>query len=261
MKPGLLAVVALAPALALGGFAAPAVGQAQPLCRGDVSHAATREAVAYDSGGREVKAWLYRPARANGAGVVLLHGAGGLDVDQVLFDPHAIQLASRGYHVLAPSYFDAEAPRARRSSRTVRVWRRAARDGARFLRDQPGMSGGVAFWGYSLGGFLAVETAMEGDEAVSAVALASGDVVGEPGRDERAMPVLLIHARRDPVVPAGSTRDWGAGLVRRGAQVDIQTLDWEGHGFDRPTWCDIFDRTRTFLDSTLLSRSPEDPSR
>jgi dienelactone hydrolase len=256
VKPGLFAAVALA----LGGLAAPAVAQVQPLCRDDISHAAVREAVTYDSGGRQVNAWLYRPARPNGAGVVMLHGAGGLDIDQVLFDPHAVQLASRGYHVLAPSYFDAERPEGRRSSRTVRTWRRAVSDGVRFLNDQPGMRGRVALWGYSLGGFLAVETAMETTAAASAIALASGDVVGEPGRDRRALPVLLIHARRDPVVPAGSTRDWGAGLGRRGARVDIQTLDWEGHGFDRPTWCDVFDRTRVFLDSTLLAQRPEGQS-
>ena len=243
------ALIALAVSLACAGGAA---AQVQPACPGDVSHAATREQAEYESGGRTVRGLIYRPANPNGAGVVMLHGARGLGADAQTFDPHAIQLASRGYYVLIPNYYDAQPGREQRTGRDMRVWRRAAADGARFLAGQPGADAGrMATWGYSLGGFLSGETAMESDAIAAGVSLAGGTDVGEAGRDRRAAPLLLIYARRDPVISATSTRVWGEGLERRGATVELRELDWEGHGFDRPTWCTIMDATRAFLDRTV----------
>lgn len=129
------------------GWAAAA--QSQTPCPGDLPHAATREPVEYVSGGRVVRALIYRPRLPGGAGVVLLHGARGLAADAPRFDAHAIQLASRGYHVLVPNYYDARAGQERRTGRDLRTWRRVAADGATFLAAQPGVEAGrVAGWGY-----------------------------------------------------------------------------------------------------------------
>ncbi|OGN43745.1 MAG: hypothetical protein A2623_12510 [Caulobacterales bacterium RIFCSPHIGHO2_01_FULL_70_19] len=229
--------------------------QVQPACPGDVPHAATREQVEYDSGGRTVRGLIYRPRSPNGAGVVLLHGARGLGADAARFDPHAIQLASRGYHVLVPNYYDARPGRERRSGSDMRVWRRAAADGAAFLGGQPGADPArIASWGYSLGGFLSGEATMESGNLAAAVSLAGGTDVGEPGRARREVPILLIHARRDPVISPASTRQWGEGLSRRGAAVEVHELDWDGHGFDGPTWCAIFEASGAFLDRTVGAR-------
>lgn len=253
MRPARL----LAIALGLGWPIAPA---AQSACPDDIAHAARREQTSYASGGATVRGLIYRPARPNGAGVVLLHGARGLSADAATFDPHAVQLASRGYHVLVPNYYDAEPGRERRTARDLRVWRRAAGDGAAHLAQQPGMTGGrVGLWGYSLGGFLSGETAMAAEGVATAVSVAGGLDVGEAGREGRGVPLLLIHARRDPVISPGSTRRWGEGLQRRGAMVEVQALDRDGHGFDGATWCDVFGRTRAFLDRTLSGGEGREP--
>ncbi|GAA0869329.1 hypothetical protein GCM10009116_11650 [Brevundimonas basaltis] len=226
---------------------------ARAACADDIPHAATREQTSYASGAATVRGLIYRPARPNGAGVVLLHGARGLAADATTFDPHAVQLASRGYHVLVPNYYDAAPGRERRTSRDMRVWRGVARNGAAYLAQQPGVEANrVALWGYSLGGFLSGEAAMESVGVAAAVALAAGLDGGEMGRDRRAVPLLLIHARTDPVISPMSTRRWGDGLQRRGAMVEVQALDWDGHGFDGPTWCDVFGRTRAFLERALV---------
>jgi len=227
-------------------------GLAGAACPDDVAHAATREQASYASGLATVRGLIYRPARPNGAGVVLLHGARGLAADAQTFDPHAVQLASRGYYVLVPNYYDAEPGRQRRTSRDLRIWRTAAADGAEFLAGQPGMEPGrVALWGYSLGGWLAGETAMEAGGVAAGVSVAGGLDVAEAGRARREVPLLLIHARQDPVISPLSTRRWGDGLQRRGARVQVEALDWEGHGFDAATWCEVFGRTRAFLDREL----------
>lgn len=226
-----------------------------PGCADDVAVRASRTLVSFESRGRPVQAHLYTPGEPNGSGLVLLHGARGLTADAGTFDPHAIQLASRGYHVLVPNYYQAEPGRERRTARDMRLWRGAAADGAAFLGARPRMNHErVALWGYSLGGFLAGETAMEADGVAAAVSLAGGLDVGEAGRTVRTVPLLLIHARLDPVISAVSTRRWGDGLQRRGAVVEVHELDWDGHGFDRPTWCAIFGRTRAFLDRVLIDR-------
>jgi dipeptidyl aminopeptidase/acylaminoacyl peptidase len=242
--------VALAVAVALVW---PCATAARAACPDDVAQAATREQVSFESGPATVRGLIYRPAHPNGAGVLLLHGARGLSADAPVFDPHAVQLASRGYHVLVPNYYDAEPGRERRTARDLRIWRRAASDGAEFLAAQPGVEPGrVALWGYSLGGFLAGEAAMEAGGVAAAVSVAGGLDAGEAGRERRAVPLLLIHARRDPVISPNSTRRWGDGLQRRGATVEVQALDWAGHGLDGPTWCDVFGRTRAFLERSLI---------
>lgn len=255
---GLLAATTAGPAAqAQNNPAPPRVGI--PGCADDVPVRATRTLVSFESRGRPVEAHLYSPGGVpNGSGVVLLHGARGLSADAATFDPHAIQLASRGYHVLVPNYYDAEPGRERRTGRAMRLWRGVATDGASFLGSRPGMDPvRVALWGYSLGGFLAGETAMESNGVAAAVSVAGGLDAGEAGRGRRAAPVLLIHARRDPVISPTSTRRWGEGLQRRGGLVEVQALDWDGHGFDRPTWCTIFGRTRAFLDRVLVERGTQ----
>ena len=249
MRAGLLAVLLVL-------TAGPAWAQQTRACPDDVAHAATREQAQYQSGGRTVRGLIYRPARPNGAGVVMLHGARGLASDAPVFDAHAVQLASRGYYVLMPNYYDAAPGRERRSSRDLRTWRTAAADGAAFLAAQPGaVSSRMALFGFSLGGFLAGETAMESDAVAAAVSVAGGEDAGEPERTRRTAPLLLIHARRDPVISPASTRAWAAGLRRRDAEVLVREIDWEGHGFDASTWCAVMETVRAFLDQTVGTAS------
>ena len=101
-------------ALAAGQAGAGDPAQAQvgvPGCADDVAVRAWREPITFDSRGRSIRAHLYTPRGvSNGMGLVLLHGGTGFEMNAILFDAHAIQLASRGYHVILPAYFDAAAP-------------------------------------------------------------------------------------------------------------------------------------------------------
>lgn len=236
----------------------PARRAMPPGCADDVPLRAERLQVDYASGSRTIRGLMYRPTGpANGAGVVLLHGARGLQADAPTLDPHAIQLASRGYHVLAPNYYDAEPPRERRTGRDVRRWEAAASDGVRFLGSRPGVHAGrVAVWGYSLGGFLAVDGAIDAEAtARAAVAVSAGTDVFEPSRGRREAPVLMIHGEADPVISAASMRTLAASLRRRGADVEVQMLDTDQHGMTG-LWCDVFGRSRRFLDTHLLTAGP-----
>lgn len=255
-SPARIALIALT-ALMAGGLpveAAPPTGQAQvgvPGCADDVAVRASRELITFESRGRQIRAHLYTPRGAvNGAGVVMLHGGTGFEMNSILFDAHAIQLASRGYWVILPAYFDAAAPDAQRRVVTARAWRQVALDAAAQLALKPGVSAGqVALWGYSRGAGVAVGAATDPASTIRSVILAAGGGSSDESLDGRDLSFLLLHARRDESVPVRATLELAEDLRGAGAAVEVQGLDFDGHQYDLPTWCAVMSRTRTFLES------------
>ncbi len=259
----LLAVGAAATVLGLAG--GPAAGARAPQtappvgvpgCTDDVAVRASRELITFQSRGRPVRAHLYTPrGEANGAGVVMLHGGTGFEMNAILFDAHAIQLASRGYWVILPAYFDAAAPDARRRVVTARAWRQAALDAASQLAAQPGVAPDrVSMWGYSRGAGVAVDAAADPASPVRSFVLAAGGGFIDEGVAGRDLSFLLLHARTDEAVPVRATLSLAEDLRRAGAAVEVQGLDFDGHQYDLPAWCAVFRRTRAFMES----RHPDD---
>ena len=228
-----------------------------PGCSDDVPVRASREAVTFESRGRPIRAYLYTPrGQANGAGLVMLHGGTGFEMNSILFDAHAIQLASRGYLVILPAYFDAARPDPGRSTVTARAWRQVAMDAAGQLALKPGVSAGqVALWGYSRGAGVAVNAATDPLSTTRSVILAAGGGSVDRSVTGRDLSVLLLHARRDEAVPVRATLQLAEDLRGAGAAVEVEALDFEGHQYDLPTWCAVMARTRAFLESR---REPED---
>lgn len=223
-------------------------------CADDIRHNAMREQAEFVSDGRTIRGLIYKPQTANGAAVVLLHGEDGLGADALRFDPHAIQLASRGYHVLVPNYYDSRPGRVRRNGLDMRTWTAVGADSVRHVGTMPGVDPQrVGLWGYSLGGFLATDGSMA-DEAPARVAIgvATGASLWEPERGRRALPILMIHGRADPDVSPSSMRTLAASLRLRGSTVDVQMIDSNEHFMNGPIWCEVFQHTRTFLDANLL---------
>ena len=245
--------------LALAGYAAPAAAQSDPSvrCAGDVALNGRRNHAEFVSHRQTIPSMIYEPLSPNGGAIVLLHGAGGLGADAERFDHHALQLASRGYRVLVPNYFAARRGRADRSNDDVRVWQEVGSDAIRYVSSLPGVDEDrVAIWGYSLGGFLATDGAMDSNSpARAAIGVSTGTDVWRPSRDRRTLPVLLIHGRRDPVVSYNSMLSLAASLRGRGAKVETIQIASNQHPIDIDGWCDVFAHTRAFLD-THLTISP-----
>lgn len=243
-----IALIGLVVAATGGSGARAQVGV--PGCQDDVAVRATREAITFESRGRPIRAYLYTPrGQANGAGIVMLHGGTGFEMNSILFDAHAIQLASRGYWVILPAYFDAAAPDQRRPVVTSRAWRQAALDAAAQLALKPGVSAGqVALWGYSRGAGVAVGAAADPAAPVRSVILAAGGGSFDETVVGRDLAFLLLHARRDEAVPVRATMELADDLRAAGAAVDVQGLDFDGHQYDLPTWCAVMGRTRAFLE-------------
>ena len=251
LRPASMALIGL---IAILAGASPVLAQVQvgiPGCADDVAVQASRTLVTFESRGRPIRAYLYAPrGEPNGAGLVMLHGGTGFEMNSILFDAHAIQLASRGYWVILPAYFDADTPAQGRRLVNARAWRQAALDAAAQLAAKPGVSPGrVALWGYSRGAGVALSAATTpGSPIRSAVLAAGGGEVDETltGRD---LSFLLMHARRDEAVPVRATLELAEDLREAGAKVEVQGLDFDGHQYDLPTWCSVMGRTRAFLES------------
>jgi dienelactone hydrolase len=221
-----------------------------PGCADDIPVLASRSLISFESRGRPVRAYLYAPrGEPNGQGIVMLHGGTGFEMNSILFDAHAIQLASRGYRVILPAYFDADAPDPARRLVNARAWRQAALDAAAQLDGKAGVSPGrVALWGYSRGAGVALNAATVPEGSVRSAVLVAGGGEVDGSLADRDLSFLLMHARRDEAVPVRATLDLAAGLRQAGAMVEVQGLDFDGHQYDLPTWCAVMGRTRTFLE-------------
>ena len=254
MRSSLIAALVLLAAATGSVAAAQTVPQPQvgiPGCSDDVAVQASRTLVSFESRGRPIRAWLYGPrGQPNGTGLVMLHGGTGFEMNAILFDAHAIQLASRGYWVMLPAYFDADEPARGRRLVNARAWRQAALDAAAELASKPGVSPGrVALWGYSRGAGVALNAATVSGSPIRSAVLAAGGGDVEESLAGRDLSFLLLHARRDEAVPVRATLALAADLREAGAMVVVHALDFDGHQYDLPAWCAVMGRTRAFLES------------
>lgn len=226
------------------------------LCPDDVPVNARRGTMKLPSNNREVDAMVYTPRDGgrNGAVIVMLHGAQGLRSTLPAFDPRALQLASRGYVVVMPQYYDATSSNAERERRNMDRWRDVADDVATAAAAFAGVDARkVGVWGFSLGGWLAAEAAMRNESLRSAVAVAAGSDVAPARSFRRQVPILMVNADGDPVISETSGREMATELRRRGAEIESLTLDSDQHFFEQPLWCQTFTASREFFDRTLLA--------
>lgn len=225
------------------------------VCPDDVPVNARRGRMTIPSNNRTVDAMVYAPrGTPNGAAIILLHGPRGLRPTLAGFDPRALQLASRGYFVVMPQYYDATSNEMERERRNLDRWRDVADDVATRLAEVPGVdTTRVGVWGVSLGGWLAAEGAMKNVSLRSAVAVSAGADMAPARTFRRQVPILMINAADDPVISARSTTEFATDLRDRGAEVDARTLDAGVHFFEQPQWCETFTVSREFFDRTLLA--------
>ena len=259
------AIAAIA-AAALFGMASSAWAQAAAPagCSDDVPQRATRGNAEYISRSQTVRALIYKPTGpANGAAVVLLHSSEGLNVDAHSFDPHAIQLAARGYHVLVPNYFEARARRVPWRAADIRLWEEAGRDAVTYMGTLEGVDPArVGIWGFSLGGFVATDGSAHPDSTARvAIGVATGRDIYEPERGRRELPMMLIEGYSTfPIISPATMRDLAADLRRRGATVEVQMLTSRDPSMTAPVWCEVFQHTRRFLDANLVPAAAAAPA-
>lgn len=202
----------------------------------------------YQSGDVEVATVLFTPGNTpgpmSGAGILLLHGGGGAQLDVERFYDHAVRWTERGYTVAMPNYFSGQQAGDEGLSATQR---RIVVDGANWLASLSTVDPArVGAMGFSRGGYLACDIALTDSNIAAAVGVASG---GRRRVEEivRKPPVLLIYANRDPVVDPRDTRRWQRTLQEAGVAVDTVVLESPRHVFQPNEWRRVFEEAHDFF--------------
>ncbi len=251
------------------------------------------ERVSYKSfDGLEIPAFLYRPAKPNGAAILYPHGG---PTSQYVFewDILAQYLVAKGYTYLCPNFRGSTGYGLEFEHANYNDWGGGDTQdnlfGARFLAGLDWIDPErLAIAGGSYGGFMtacclsldpdylfACGVAKYGDaNLLSSWAQCNRDIrqytemqLGHPARNRQVYragspifhvdnvraPVLVLHGLDDDVVPPESSEEWVAALRRAGKSFEYKTYPGEPHGFlQRQNQLDVWRRMERFFDWYLL---------
>ena len=253
------------------------------------------EIVSYKSyDGLEIPAFLYRPAKSNGAAVVHPHG-GPSSLYNFGWDIWAQYFVAKGYTWLAPNYRGSTGYGVTYEHANYNNWgvgdTQDCLHGARFLHTMPEIDRErIGIFGGSYGGYMtacclsrdpdylfACGVSKYGDaNVISSWAQCNRDLrlyteifLGHPATnrpvhlaaspiaevDNVQKPVFIAHGLDDTVVPPQSSEEWVEALRRTGKTFEYKTYAGEAHGFlHKRAVLDFYGRMETILDWYLLPK-------
>jgi len=251
------------------------------------------ERISYKSAdGLEIPAFLYKPRKPNGAGILHPHG-GPSSLYAAEWDILAQYLVAKGYTFIAPNYRGSTGYGVEFEHANYGDWGRGdAADclyGAKYLGALPGIDPKrIAIMGGSYGGYLTACALSRDPEYLYACGIAKyGDAnllsswaqckrelrlytevfLGHPSKNRQAYvdgspihqvdhverPVLILHGLLDDVVPPEASEEWAQALKSHGKTFEYKTYANEPHGFlRRANQLDAYARVERFLDWYLL---------
>jgi len=229
-----LGVVILGSVLTMQSSEKPVVKNSEMLADG-LGHVVSSGEVEYFDG---TSGFLAEP-EAEGVypGVIMIHEWWGLN-DGI--KDTAVQLASKGYVVLAVDLYDgkvAATPQEARNLTSSLDKERAVanmRAAASYLRSEHGAPK-VASLGWCFGGGQSMQLALS-DEEVDATVIYYGSLV----TDEEALssieqPVLGIFGGNDTSIPVSTVMEFDSALDSVGVENEIYIYDGVGHAFANPS--------------------------
>jgi dipeptidyl aminopeptidase/acylaminoacyl peptidase len=253
------------------------------------------ERVSYKSyDGLEIPAFLYPPARPNGAAILRPHG-GPTDQWRFDWDPLAQYLVAKGYTFLAPNFRGSTGYGVAFEHANYDNWgvgdTQDCLHGARYLGALDWVEPDrIGIFGSSYGGYMvACCLARDPDYLFACGVSKYGDAdlysswaqceretrlytemqLGRPGRnwsvyvdaspilqvENIRKPVLLLHGLLDDIVPPESSEIWAEAMRRAGKTFEYKTYADEPHGFlKRETELDYQRRLEIFMDWYLVPR-------
>jgi carboxymethylenebutenolidase len=176
--------------------------------------------------------------------VLVLYGARGIERKPRAYVRYAERLAEEGIDVYLVSYFiaaDREAFAADASARDRREayeaagfdgWAKRVASVVTAILSRPDCSGNIGLLGFSLGGYVAADTAAH-DPRVKALAVMYGGMPDAAVAGVEHLPPLLeIHGDADRNVPLAKGQELVALARRLGAAAELVSYPGRAHGFD-----------------------------
>jgi dipeptidyl aminopeptidase/acylaminoacyl peptidase len=242
--------------------------------------------------GLEITAFLYRPARPNGAAIVYPHG-GPSSQYTFEWDILAQYLVAKGYTYLAPNYRGSTGYGVEFEHANYFDWGGGDTQdnlyAARHLHTIPGVDPAkIGIFGASYGGYMVASCLARDPDYLFACGVSKyGDarlrtswaqcnralrqytemMLGHPAQNTKVYrdgspiyqapniqkPVLVLHGLLDDVVPPQASEEWVEALRRAGKTFEYKTYAGEPHGFlKRQNQLDAHRRIERFLDWYLM---------
>ena len=200
--------------------------------------------------------------------VLILHGARGVELKPGAYERYATALAAAGIDAYLVQYFtpaDREAlgaesaPEARDDYRTARFegWAKRISSVVTAIMARTDSSGRIGLLGFSLGGFVAADTASR-DKRVTALAVMYGGMPNtRVSQVKRLPPLIEIHGDADTIVPPVKGEELVKLATSLGASVEHVVYSKRKHGFDfsdsDPMTADAIGRVVAFFRASLVA--------
>jgi carboxymethylenebutenolidase len=225
-----------------------------------ISEAKTR----FVSGGKSIAVEEFSP-REKGKlpTLLLLHGSDGLAKRGDDYRTACRAIARRGYVVLLVHYFD-------RSGTTYATrdeidkhffaWVGVIHDALGWAAKLPHTDATrIGLVGYSLGGYLSLSSsalAFKKEHRAAVIVEYFGGLPKLLGFAAKALPpVLILHGRKDTIVPVKEAMELEERLRAAGVPYEIKIYEGQGHGFDEKNGQDAMERGFRFLEKYLIPGS------
>ncbi len=188
--------------------------------------------------------------------ILILHGAGGMDVGGPEFREFARELARRGCVAQIVHYFDQSGTRRQADAATIgrsfSSWMVTIGDAITSLSRQENVdSGRIGLLGFSLGSYLSLSVASH-DPRIAAVVEYFGGLPDLFARNlKRFPPTLILHGDADPIVPVSEARKLEKVFREQNFPFEIRIYPGQGHRFTGPDDVDAYTRSLSFFEKHL----------
>ena len=176
--------------------------------------------------------------------VLVLHGNRGVEINPRAYERYANALAVDGIDAYLIRYFtaaDYEALDPKKSTRESRDayttgrfegWVTQISSVVTAIVKRTDASGRIGLLGFSLGGYVAADTAAHDDRVAAIAVLYGGMPDAKVGQVKHLPPLIELHGEADPDVPLAKGEEL-VNLARVvGAPAEQVTYPGRGHGFD-----------------------------
>jgi len=210
------------------------------------------EPTTFASGGKRIRIEEFGAAKSGKQpAVIIVHGSTGLPYGDRFFAGVSETFASQGFATYLVHYFDSTGTNYA-SDADIRwnfaTWLQTLDDATAHVSDRPGVDRRrIGFFGYSLGGYLAVARAADDPRIGAVVELAGGIDPGYARKVRRLPPLLILHGTRDQRVPPTEAEALEQLARRIGATSEKKLYDGEGHILSGGAFVDVFARGTAFF--------------
>jgi carboxymethylenebutenolidase len=200
------------------------------------------------------------------AGVVVLHGARGVELHPRAYERYANALTAEGIDAYLIRYYSptddlalekmttSESRHAYQTGR-FEVWAARVSSIVTAILKRPDSNGRLGLLGFSLGGYVAAATAAR-DDRVAALAVLYGGMPDKIAPEVKHLPPLLeLHGDADRNVPFARGEELVKLAKAAGGQAELIAYPGKGHAFDfsdsDPMATDAVDRVVRFFQARL----------